>query len=168
MSPGVDLLTLGRCTLRSRGDQGRFLGAESGLRFRRRDTLLATFWPELDADGARNALNQAVYRLRQVIGREAVLSRGNEEVGVSRQVVRCDAVAFEEAVEDEQYTRALELYRGPFLSGFHVSGVPEFERWTDARREELRQRAHGAARELAERQAEEGSPPAGKVRSGNS
>lgn len=172
MSPTVDLLTLGRCTLRSRRDEGEcgplsvqpkhlgvlvFLAAEGGLRFRRRDRLLATFWPELDADGARNTLNQAVYRLRQTIGQDAILSRGNEEIGVSGQVVRCDTVEFEEAVESERYTRALELYRGPFLNGFHVSGVPGFERWTDARREELRRRAHGAARELAERQADEGA-----------
>lgn len=172
MSPRVDLLTLGRCTLRSRGDGGEsgsvsvqpkhlgvlvFLAAERGLRFRRRDTLLATFWPDLDTVGARDALNQAVYRLRQTIGQEAILSRGNEELGVSREIVRCDAVEFEETVESEWYTRALELYRGPFLNGFHVSGVPEFERWTDARREELRQQAYGAARELSARQAEEGA-----------
>lgn len=172
MSPPVELLTLGPPSLRRRSDGEEneslrvqpkhlgvllFLAAEAGIRFRRRDTLVATFWPELDTERARNALNQALYRLRGSVGRDAIVSRGNEEVGVSREVLRCDAVAFEEALGSGRLDDALALYRGPFLDGFHLSGVAEFERWTDTRREELRQAAHRAARDLAERQEQEGA-----------
>ncbi|MFW6206488.1 MAG: BTAD domain-containing putative transcriptional regulator [Gemmatimonadota bacterium] len=172
MSPAVELLTLGSTRLR-RSDGGQtgetlrvqpkhlgvlvFLAAEADLQFRRRDVLLATFWPELDTRRARNALNQALYRLRETVGRDAIPSRGNEEVGVSRDVLACDAVTFENAVEDERLDDALDLYRGPFLDGFHLSGVPRFERWMDGRRERLRRAAHRCARELGDRLASEGA-----------
>lgn len=134
-----------------------YLAAEPEFQFRRRDTLLATFWPELDTERARNALNQALYRLRESVGRGAIPSRGNQEVGVSRAALTCDAIEFEEAVEDGRLDDALALYRGPFLDGFHLSGVPQFERWTDSRREQLRQAAHRCARDLGERRAAEGA-----------
>lgn len=173
MSPPVELRTLGPPTLRrdASGAGGAeplrvqpkhlgvlvFLASDGDHRFRRRDTVLATFWPELDRGRARSALNQALYRLRETVGRSAIPSRGNEEVGISREALRCDAVAFESAVGEGRLQEALDLYRGPFLDGFHLSGVPAFERWTDARREELRDAAHRAARELAERRASEGA-----------
>lgn len=172
MSPAVELLTLGSPSLRRWNDGGAdeplrvqpkhlgvlvFLASETDFRFRRRDTLLVTFWPELDTERARNALNQALYRLRETVGRDTILSRGNEEVGVSREALRCDTIAFKRAMESGRPDDALALYRGPFLDGFHLSSVPRFERWLDARREQFRQEAHRCARDLGERQCAEGA-----------
>ncbi len=116
----------------------------------RRDTLLALFWPDLDEDHARGALNRAVYYLRRALGDGVIVSRGSEELGISQQNLWCDAVAFEEAAERGRFEDALDLYRGDLLEGFFVSGVPEFERWLEAERARLRERAAGAARTLAE------------------
>lgn len=118
--------------------------------FHRRDTLLGLFWPELDTSHARGALNQAVYRLRGSLGREVVLGRGKEELGIDRQLVWSDVAAFERAVEEGSLREALELYRGELLAGFFLSGAPAWERWLDAERARLRHMASGAAWRLAD------------------
>jgi len=118
--------------------------------FQRRDTLLALFWPELDARHARWALNQALRYLRGELGAVALPSRGDEEVGLDFEQLRCDAVAFEEALDAGHLHEALDWYRGDLLQGFLVSDVPDFEPWLDGRRALLRDRAAQAAWALAE------------------
>src|SRR6188508_750007 len=44
----------------------------------RRETLAAHFWPDSDADRARNALNQAVFALRRDLGETAIIVSGGE------------------------------------------------------------------------------------------
>jgi len=119
--------------------------------FQRRDTLVALLWPELDHAHARNALNQAVHALRQALGREALRARGEEEVGTSDEDISCDVREFEAALEADQAEQALELYRGSLFNGFHLSEVPEFERWLDEERERVRRRACGGAQLLIDR-----------------
>ena len=107
----------------------------------RRDKLLALFWPEHDEQHARNALSQAVHFLRRTLGADAILSRGDDEVGLNREIVSCDAVAFDAALDAGKTAEALELYRGPLLEGFHVSdAAPEFGRWVDDERARLARR----------------------------
>ena len=101
--------------------------------YHRRDALLALFWPELDQEHARGALSGALHHLRKVLGEEAIRSRGTEEVAVSDEHVWCDVAAFEAALEAGRLEEALELYRGNLLEAFHVSGVPDFERWLERR-----------------------------------
>lgn len=121
----------------------------------RRDTLLALFWPELDAARARAALNQAVYVLRGTLGMEAIETHGDGAIGVT-DAVWCDAVAFEAALDAGQVAEAMALYRGYLLDGFFISGAPGFEHWLDGERERLRRRASEAAWALAESRAAEG------------
>ncbi|MFW6083974.1 MAG: BTAD domain-containing putative transcriptional regulator [Gemmatimonadota bacterium] len=122
----------------------------------RRDTLLALFWPELDESRARNALSQTLHRVRAALVDGCIVGRGQEEIGVDYARLRCDAIAFEETLEAGQPAEALELYRGDFLNGFHVSGAPGFERWLDGERARLRRLAKRAAEALAERAEDEG------------
>ena len=68
----------------------------------------------------------------------------------------CDATAFEAALDAGDPATAMELYRGDLLDGFFVDGAPELERWTDAERARLRQRAADGAWGLAEAAAAEG------------
>src|SRR5258708_5699334 len=68
--------------------------------FRRRDTILALFWPELDDNHARNALRQAVHFLRRSLGDQALVRRGEEELAVNTEAVECDATAFERACDE--------------------------------------------------------------------
>lgn len=121
----------------------------------RRDTLLALLWPDLEQARARNALNQALHQLRRHLGEEAVESRGKEEVALGAPVT-ADVPRFEERVDGRDPAAALELYRGEFLEGFHVTGAPGFERWLDGVRARLRRRARDAAVELARDAAEAG------------
>ena len=117
--------------------------------FHRRDTLLALLWPEQDDQHARWALNQALSHLRGELGKDVVPSRGDGEVGVDPGRLSCDAVEFESAIDAGDPARALGLYRGDLLEGFHVSGCGEFERWLEEERVWLRRRAARAASELA-------------------
>jgi DNA-binding SARP family transcriptional activator/TolB-like protein len=128
--------------------------------FHRRDTLLALLWPEQDERHARWALNQALRHLRTALGKEAVPSRGDGEIGIDVRAVSCDAVEFEAAIEADDPARALGLYRGDLLEGFHVSGCGEFERWLEEERVWLRRRAARAAAALAHREEARGEPVA--------
>ena len=83
----IHLQTLGRIDLR--GTSGETLAAvtsrprEMALliylvtagpgAFRRRDTILALFWPETPEDRARHTLNQMLYRLRRTLGDEVLV-----------------------------------------------------------------------------------------------
>jgi DNA-binding SARP family transcriptional activator/TolB-like protein len=127
-----------------------YLAAATPHGLHRRDTLLALFWPEADPEHARTSLRKALHFLRQDLGSEVVVSRGDEEVGLDRERCWCDAVAFEEALDDGRSDQALGLYQGDLLAGFHVSDAPEFERWLEETRTRLRARASRAAWVLAD------------------
>jgi serine/threonine-protein kinase len=105
--------------------------------FQHRATLVAMFWPELEETHARGALRQAFHFLRRHIGRDLLLSRGEEEVRLNPDACWCDATAFEAAVASERVEEAFALYRGDLLEGFSVSGAPDFERWLERRRSRL-------------------------------
>lgn len=120
-------------------------------RWRRRDRLTALFWPELDAEHARNSLNQALFFLRRHLGAEAILTRNAEDVTVSTDALWCDAVAFEEALAAKRFSEAVELYHGELLAGFHVpDAAAELERWIDGERRRLAEGYADALRRLAE------------------
>ena len=124
--------------------------------FHRRDTLLALFWPELDHEHARRALRQALYKIRRSVTDGSMVSPGDEEVGLDRDAFWCDAVAFEQLLDDGRLEEALALYRGELLEGFHLSGCLEFERWLEDERRRLKDRAAEAAWSLAEQAVAEG------------
>ncbi len=126
--------------------------------FHRRDTLTALFWPDADADHARDALSQALRFLRRSLGDEAILGRGAEEVGISRERVWCDVAELEAALDAGRPDAALALYRGELLAGFNVSDAPEFERWLDGERARLRERVASAAVARAGAAARTGNP----------
>lgn len=130
------------------------VGATRG--FHRRDSLIGVFWAELEQDRARSAVRQSLYRLRQFLGEGVIVTRGDDEVGLSEHAFRCDVRAFEDALRRGDRGAALQLYRGDLLAGFYVPDAPEFERWLDQRRQELRQLASNAAWEVAEHEAAQG------------
>jgi TolB-like protein/DNA-binding SARP family transcriptional activator len=102
------------------------------------------------------SISQAIYYLRQSLGRNVVVSRGNEEVAIDPDRLWCDAVAFRQALAAGDVGDALELYRGDLLPGFFLSDALEWERWLEEERTHLRSRAAEAAWSLAERSAAEG------------
>jgi DNA-binding SARP family transcriptional activator len=118
-----------------------------------RDTLMYLFWPDSDDVRARNALSQALYVLRKVVGPDAVLTEG-DRIRVNPERVTSDLETFRAALEVGRFGDALALYRGDLLDGFHVAALPEFEEWMATERSRLRRAAVGAAwRAAAEAEA---------------
>ncbi|MFQ5889478.1 MAG: BTAD domain-containing putative transcriptional regulator [Gemmatimonadota bacterium] len=113
--------------------------------FQRRDAIVGLLWPELNQERARHALRNTLHSLRSALADGAVVNRGDEEVGIARGRLWCDAVAFEEALERGDGFRAAELYRGELLPAFFLADAPDFERWLEAERRRLRARAVDAA-----------------------
>ncbi len=130
-----------------------YLSAGPAPGFLRRDSVIGCFWPDLTQERARSAMRQSLYRLRQFLGDSVVVTRGDDEVGLSEQTFWSDVAAFEAALAAGDRASALQLYRGDLLDGLYLSHVPEFERWLDTRRKDLRQRASTAAWELADAEA---------------
>lgn len=127
-----------------------YLAAARPRGYHRRDRLVTMFWPEHDQEHARAALRKAVHAIRSALGDGVVLSRGDEELGVDRDRLWCDAAAFDAAMDDDRLARALELFRGDLLDGFFAD-APGFERWVETERERYRERAIEAAWALTQR-----------------
>src|SRR4051812_11170001 len=68
-----------------------YLAVERDGAFHRRDTLLALFWPDFTTTRARGALRHALHFLRHALGADAIVGRGDEEVGLDPARVTCDA-----------------------------------------------------------------------------
>jgi TolB-like protein/DNA-binding SARP family transcriptional activator/Tfp pilus assembly protein PilF len=127
-----------------------YLAAGMPRGLRRRDSLLALFWPELDQEHARAALRQALHVVRHALGAEVIVTRGDDEVGLDPERIWSDVVAFDRAIASQQLGAALELYRGDLLDAFFIPGVGEFERWLEDARGHFRRAASGAASTLVE------------------
>lgn len=121
-----------------------------------RDDLLAAFWPEADADRARNALRQSLHFLRRALHRDALVTRGDHGVGLSADLVACDAHAFERGLAWDRGHEALRLVRGSFLQDLPVFGLPAVDAWTERMRRRFRDKAVRAALALAGGAAREG------------
>jgi len=118
-------------------------------RLRTRDAAIGLFWPESTDESARASLNTAMSKFRRDLGFEAIVVRGASEIGVSADLLWCDAVAFVQLAPEDP-AGALELYRDEALSGFFIAAGPEFEQWLDNERRRLASIARSAARRLAE------------------
>jgi DNA-binding SARP family transcriptional activator len=121
----------------------------------RRDVLLSLFWPEQDAEHARNALSQAVYFLRRALGADVLLPGPGDTLGLRVEAVQCDAWEFERAISERRNAAAVELYRGALLPGLHVAdAAPELEQWLDDERARLARLNERALEQVAvEREA---------------
>lgn len=120
--------------------------------FRRRDNLLALFWPELDAQRARAALRQALHHLRRELGADAILARGGEDLGIDGALVWCDVTAFRERLAAGDDEGALGFYGGDLLAGVFFADAPaEWDSWLEAERLRLKTAAAAAAWRLSDR-----------------
>ena len=115
-----------------------------------RDKLQAYLWPESDASRARHVLNQLLYAQRRQVGEQS-LFLGRKTLRLNPLLIWSDVAAFEDALRGGDLEGAIALYRGPFLDGFFLKGVPEFERWAEDQRTSLARKAVAALTTLAER-----------------
>jgi TolB-like protein/DNA-binding SARP family transcriptional activator/Tfp pilus assembly protein PilF len=99
-----------------------------------RDKVIALLWPEAGTSRARHQLSSSVYELRRALGEETIISTG-DDLRLNPELVDVDVRAFRQALAAGDWSRAVELYAGPFLDGFYVADAPEFGRWADTERE---------------------------------
>lgn len=115
-----------------------YLAIEGSDGFIRRDTVAALFWPEHDQADARANLRKSLYFLRQSLGQDVIVTRGDEEVGVDPSRLSCDVLTLLSGGEAPA--------EGPFLEGFHFSGASHaWEEWLDGVRVRVRAHAHADA-----------------------
>ncbi|HEY7568017.1 MAG TPA: BTAD domain-containing putative transcriptional regulator, partial [Gemmatimonadaceae bacterium] len=112
-----------------------------------RDKLLAYLWPESTPAKARGSLEQMLHTLRASLGQPSAL-RGNP-LRIDGDFATSDVAEFRTALNAGDLERAVELYRGPFLDGFYVSGLPEFDEWLESERALLAARYSSALERLA-------------------
>jgi serine/threonine-protein kinase len=128
-----------------------YLAAASPRGPHRRDTLHGIFWPDLDQEHARRALNTAVHFLRQFLGEKALACRSADELALDETVVWTDVRAFTEALDDGRLDEGLRLYRGDLLPSFFIADAAGFEEWLERARAHLRRRAAESSGLLSER-----------------
>src|SRR5262245_25015987 len=95
-----------------------------------RDRLMAYLWPESDDARGRNSLKQAVFALRKSLGAE-IICTGAAALRLNPDVISVDTWAFAEAMGRNEFIKAADLYRGPFLDGFYLAGSAAFEHWVE-------------------------------------
>lgn len=130
-----------------------------------RESLVGLLWPDVPEAAARANLRQALANLREAIA--------DEQASPPFLSIRRDSLQFNPASEawtdvDEfnalldtcqvhshrhsdrcascarRRARAIELYRGDFLAGFHLREADPFEEWSAIQRERMRRRVTAA------------------------
>lgn len=133
-----------------------YLAIERPGQFCRRDQLLGLFWPDSDLRGGRASLSQAVHFLRQNLGKDAIVSRGDEEIGLDPASVWCDAAVFQEHMAAGEYEQAMAVYAGQLLPAYFVGEADGFEQWLEQKRDGLQREAVRACGALADQAEQEG------------
>ena len=124
-----------------------FLAVESG-RPHRREALSGLLWPEQPDEDARRNLRKAIFQLKETLAEfdpDKLLRTTRQSVELIPDHIRLDlaefraTLAFSETHPHQalhtcptclnRLEEAVFLYRGPFLDGFYLRGVPEFEAW---------------------------------------
>lgn len=119
-----------------------------------RDTIAALFWPDYHQNNSRTTLRQVLTDIKQKLG-DDFLEVGREVVGIRpNPQVWVDVIDFRDCLRLTHthghsrqqvcdqcirlLTRAADLYRSDFLSGFTISDSAEFDEWQSLQTEQLR------------------------------
>jgi DNA-binding SARP family transcriptional activator len=121
-----------------------------------RERVMSVLWPDSDNARARQSLRNALYQIRKSAGADVLINRGAVDLGVNPSLLLVDAVALRTATVEQRYEAAVDVYGGPFLSGFHLDDAPEFEAWTRKIRRALEADALRSFREAARLKEESG------------
>ena len=107
--------------------------ARAGERGISREKLLSLLWPDADDERGPRTLAQALYALRRDLGTEEAIT-GSKDLRLDPAVASGDVSEFASALARGDDERAVNLYHGPFLDGFHLAGADEFSRWAERER----------------------------------
>jgi serine/threonine-protein kinase len=122
--------------------------AATGDRGLSRDKLIASLWPETDAEHGRRLLKQACYALRRDL-RAPDLFLGSIQLHLNPAVISSDVESFAAALEANDPAAAVSFYTAPFLDGFYLNGGGEFESWAESERARLGERYRRALEVLS-------------------
>ena len=122
--------------------------AERPNRSATREHLAELFWPAVPSSQARRSLRQALYYLTQS-GGEGVLAADGEVVRLAPDCCTLDRQLFEQALGENRFEEAVDLYTGPFLQGFDAGKSNELAHWIESVRERLQVGYRQALRESA-------------------
>jgi DNA-binding SARP family transcriptional activator len=131
------------------------LVAAAGQRGMSRVKLFGLLWPDSTPDAARHALDQSLHMIRRSLGVDALFD-GTTTLRLNAELLSSDVAEFDEAIARGAHEQAVRLYAGPFLDGFFLDGVAEFERWADAERARISELYRSAMEALATHAAEAG------------
>lgn len=109
-----------------------------------REQLCFLFWPDTPDATARRKLTIQLTHLRRALPDPRVLAAADGQIRLDPDRVWSDVAIFERlsfARESyrlsESLQQAVDLYRGPFLSGCSLAACPEFEAWASQERYRL-------------------------------
>jgi DNA-binding SARP family transcriptional activator/tetratricopeptide (TPR) repeat protein len=93
-----------------------------------RDRLATFLWGHRDDERARHSLRDALSVLRQSLG--AMIPRGREVIALPADApLDVDVIELRAAAKAGDHSAVVELYRGPFLEGVHLTDASEVEDW---------------------------------------
>jgi DNA-binding SARP family transcriptional activator len=125
-------------------------------RMHTRSALAALLWGDFPQAAARGNLRKALQQLRAHLGAYLVVERDGVAVAEDADCW-VDVVEFDRVLQDvgvaeapEGVRRAVDLYRGDFLTGFYVHRAPDFENWWLSERARLRELMLEGLRALAD------------------
>lgn len=129
-----------------------------------RDTIAAFLWPDSDQSSARAALRRTLSTLRRAL-HEDLFDFGREVVTLKPAAgLWCDVLAFRAQLAEcknhghpedqvcfrcqDPLTKAVEIYKGDFLSGFSLRDSIEFDNWQFLQADKLRIELSGVLERL--------------------
>lgn len=118
-----------------------------------RDEITVLLWPGSDSERASQSLDQTLSWIRHDLGDDLLVSEPDGRIGLDPSKLTVDLWRFRDALAGNDPADAVEAYDGPFLDGFEIPGLTEFNAWVAATREELEGR-HAEALEARATQAE--------------
>jgi TolB-like protein len=122
-----------------------------------REKLSAMLWGSYFDAQARQNLRQALFKLRQILGPDALKSEG-EFVSLNAAVIACDVSQFERLVREggrSALSAAADLYRGRLADDISI-GEEGWSEWVAGERERLSELALGSMVTLGEHELSEG------------
>lgn len=128
-----------------------------------RDKMAGLLWSSTAPEQARQSLRQTLSTLRKELAQistdEKILLEEGDFLGLDSTLVQTDVVEFEALVAngtEEALAKAIELYTGDFLDGFHID-EERFDQWVIAERDRLHRLALRAHSQLIELQTRRGA-----------
>ena len=118
-----------------------------------REQLAFLFWPDEPTAAARRRLTRLLSSLRAALPRPDLLLVTDETAALHPDLVAVDSGRFQAACAGSDVAllqTAVQLYRGPFMSGFVLADAPEYEAWQAETARLLEQHYLGALARLVD------------------